>query len=93
MAQRKPGPWSDSTALARAILHDRIERRKWLGRMVLVPLLMLATGLWLIDGWLMASPLRFLIWWGVCAAATCVVIIFALYDALAVIREERTKHK
>ncbi len=93
MKQRKLESWSDSTALARAILGDRDERRKWLGRMVFAPLLMLGGGLWLIDGWLMASPLRFLIWWGVCAVVTFVVMIFALYDALAVIREERERQR
>ena len=31
----------------------------------------------------------FLLWWGGCAMVTCLVLMFALYDALAVIREER----
>lgn len=93
MPKREPGAWDDSTALARAILHDRTERRKWLGRMIIVPLAMMAVGLWVIDGWLGGSPWRFLIWWGACAVATCVVLVFALYDALAAIREEREKHK
>ena len=90
---RKPGSWSASTGLARAILHDRAERRKWLGRMALVPLAMLGIGLWLIDGWIRDSPWRVLLWWGGCALITCVVMLFAVYDALAVIREERAKHK
>ena len=63
MDGKKPGSWNASTGLARAILHDRGERRKWL----------------------------VLFWWGGCAVATCVVLLFALYDALAVIREERAK--
>ena len=37
------------------------------------------------------EPVAGLFWWGGCAAATGVVILFALYDALAVIREERAK--
>ena len=90
---RKPDSWSASTGLARAILHDRAERRKWLGRMALVPLAMLGIGLWLIDGWIWDSPWRVLLWWGGCALITCVVMLFAVYDALAVIREERAKHK
>lgn len=93
MADRKPGSWSDSTDLARAILHDRAERRKWIGRMMLVPVLMLAIGLWGISGWLAESPWRFIGWWGGCALATCVAMLFALYDALAVIREERAKRR
>jgi hypothetical protein len=91
MADQDPGSWKDSTDLARAILHNRAERRKWIGRMMLVPILMLAAGLWIIGGWLAETPLRFLLWWGGCALATVVVMIFALYDALAVIREERRK--
>ncbi|MEO8615458.1 MAG: hypothetical protein ABI600_09975 [Luteolibacter sp.] len=91
MADQEPGSWGNSTDLARAILHNRAERRKWLGRMMMVPVLMLAIGLWGIGAWLAENPLRFLLWWGGCALATCVVMFFALYDALAVIREERAK--
>jgi hypothetical protein len=85
--------WEHSKLLARAILHDRAARRKWIGRMLMLPLLMLAAGLWLIDEWLLASPLRFLCWWGVCAIATGVVMLFAIYDALAAIREERDRYR
>jgi hypothetical protein len=91
MSEQPPGSWSDSKGLARAILHDRGERRKWLGRIALVPLAMLGIGVWVLDGWIWASPLRVLLWWGGCALATLVVMLFALYDALAVIREEREK--
>ena len=91
MKNEKPENWEASTGLARAILHDRAERRKWLGRMVLPPLAMLAIGLWVINAWLWQNPLRAILWWGGCAFATLVVLLFALYDALAVVREERTK--
>lgn len=93
MPGRKPDTWNTSTHLARAILYDRAERRKWLGRMILLPLGMMAGGLWLIDAWLWANPWRAIIWWGGCGLATLVVILFALYDALAVIREERAKNR
>lgn len=91
MTEKKSGSWSDSKSLARAILYDRIERRKWLGRMVLVPLTMLGLGIWVLDHWIWESPWRVLVWWGGCALATLVVILSALYDGLAVIREERSK--
>lgn len=91
MKERKPGSWESSTGLARAILRDRAERRKWLMRMTLVPLGMLAVGLWVLDGWIWQSPWRVLFWWGGCALATCGVLLFAVYDALAVVREERAK--
>lgn len=91
MGDRKPTSWNDSTGLARALLHDRAERRKWLFYLILVPLGMLAVGLWVIGDWIWESPWRVLLWWGGCALATCIVLLFALYDALAVIREERAK--
>lgn len=93
MPDKKPDTWATSTSLARAILYDRAERRKWLGRMILLPLGMMAVGLWVIGGWLWESPWRAIVWWGGCGLATLVVILFALYDALAVIREERTKNR
>ena len=93
MPEERPSSWNDSTALAKAGLHDRTERRKWMARMVCLPLGMLAVGLWVINGWLEQSAWRFIIWWVGCGVATCVVMIFALYDALAVIREEREKRR
>jgi sterol desaturase/sphingolipid hydroxylase (fatty acid hydroxylase superfamily) len=91
MAAGKNG-WSDSKLIARAVLHDRAARRKLIGRLLLVALLLMAAGLWLIDGWLSKNPWWFLLWWAGCGLVTCVVLLFALYDALAVIREERNKH-
>jgi hypothetical protein len=91
MDAKKPSSWNNSTTLARAILHDRGERRKWMFRMTLLPLGMLAVGLWVLDKWIWESPWRVLFWWGGCAVATMVVMLFAIYDALAVVREERTK--
>ena len=85
--------WRDCKAIARAILHDRAARRKIIGRMLMVALLMMAAGLWLIDGWLSADVMLFTLWWAGCAGLTCLVMLFALYDALAAIREERGKHQ
>jgi hypothetical protein len=88
MAAGKSG-WNHCKGIARAILHDRAARRKIIGRMVLAALLVMAAGLWLVDGLLASSPWLFLLWWGGCAALTCLVMLFALYDALAVMREEK----
>ncbi|HEX7260667.1 MAG TPA: hypothetical protein VF258_02540 [Luteolibacter sp.] len=93
MDGKRSGSWQASTGLARAILHDRAERRKWLARMTLLPLAMMAAGLWVIGDWIWQSPWRVLFWWGGCAVATIVVILFAVYDARAVIREEREKNR
>jgi hypothetical protein len=90
---RPPTDWERSRALAKAILHDRMLRRRWLGRWLLLTLGWMAVGLWVIGGWLADDPWRFIVWWGICALLACVLMVFALYDALAVIREERDDSK
>jgi hypothetical protein len=89
MNQRNPSSWSLSKALARALLHDRAERRRIMAWLLLLVLAIISAGLWLIDQWLMANVWRFLAWWGTCAVITCLMMLLALYDLLAVIREER----
>jgi hypothetical protein len=88
MAVGKSG-WDACRVMARAILRDRAARRRITGRILLAALLALAAGLWLVDGWLASDPRWFLAWWGGCALLACTAVLFALYDALAVIREER----
>lgn len=51
----------------------------------------MAVGLWVIPGWLGESAWRFIIWWGVCGVLAIILMVFALYDSLAVVREERDK--
>ncbi len=85
--------WKDSKGIATAILRDRVARRRLIARMLLVPWLMMAAGLGLIDDVLSAHLWWFFIWWAICAMATLLVMMFALYDALAVMREEREKHR
>lgn len=92
MPSEEPG-WEDSKQLARAILHDRPSRRRWIARLLMVPVLMLVLGVWGIEDWLAGSLVRFVLWWAVCAVATGGVMLFALYDALAAIREERDKFR
>lgn len=85
--------WDDSKLVARAVLHNRAARRKVIGRMVLIALLQIVAGLWLLDRWLAESPWFFLLWWGACVLLSCMVMLFAVYDALAVFREEREKNR
>jgi peptidoglycan biosynthesis protein MviN/MurJ (putative lipid II flippase) len=85
------GDWELSKGLARAILYDRGERRKWLGRLLMLAVAWMALGLWVLDGWLSKNVVPFLFWWGFCFLLASVLVLFALYDALAVIREEREK--
>lgn len=83
------GDWESSKGIAKAILHDRGMRRKWLARWLMLTIAWLATGLWVIDAWLGDEAWRFLLWWGACAVMACMLVVFALYDALAVVKEER----
>lgn len=66
-------------------------RRKWMARWLFVTVAWLAAGLWIFDGWLEESPLRFIIWWGICGTLAVSLMAFALYDSLAVFREERNR--
>jgi polyferredoxin len=70
------------------MLRDRVTRRKMLSYWLLVVLTWIAVGMWVIDGWLADSAMRFLIWWGVCMVLTLMLILFALYDALRVLKED-----
>ncbi len=83
--------WKTSKGVARGILHDRSARRKVMTRLLVLALALMACGLWVVDAWLMGSAVRFLLWWGACALVTTVTMLFAVYDMLAVVREERDR--
>jgi hypothetical protein len=85
--------WNDSKGIARAILRDRGSRRRLIARLLLIALIMMGAGLWLLEDILSTHVWWFLIWWGSCAVTTLLVMMFALYDGLAVMREEREKHR
>jgi hypothetical protein len=86
-----PSDWQASKDLAKGILHDRPARRRAMGRSVVLLLAVFAVGLWGIPGWLQADPWRFILWWGACGLLTVFVLLFALYDVMRVIREERER--
>jgi len=71
------------------MLRDRGQRRRLMTRLLLVVVAQLVFGVWAIDGWLAENPWRFVIWWGACGLLTLVLMTFAVYDFLVVIREER----
>jgi hypothetical protein len=83
--------WVISMGVARMILQERVQRRRLMMRMLSGLLAMFAIGLWGIDGWLRGGIWRFLGWWATCAGLAVFVFLLAVYDALAVIREEREK--
>lgn len=86
---RQQTDWDRSKSLAKAILHERGLRRRWLARWLLLTIAWMSSGLWVFDNWLAETPWRFLAWWGICALLACGLMAFALYDAAAVVREER----
>ena len=74
---------------SRAILHDRVERRKFIAYVVGAVLALFALGNWPLREWLGEAPLRFLVWWGGCAMLAVFLFLLGLYDFLQVIRENR----
>lgn len=79
--------------LARMILHSRELRRKMLFQLVIVLVIIAALGAWPLSGWLGTSVWLFLIWWAVAMLYGLMVILLAIYDMAAVVKEERAKHR
>ena len=86
-----PSDWQSSKGLAKNMLHDRSTRRKLMGRSLALLLAVFAIGLWVIDDWLTHNLWGFIVWWGGCAFLALFVVVFALYDVMRVIREERDR--
>ncbi len=86
---REQSDWESSKAIAKGILRDRTMRRRWIGRWLLITLVWMAVGLWGIEAWLAEEAVRFLLWWGACGVLAVGLMIFALYDSVSVVREER----
>lgn len=87
----RPSDWQSSKGIAKGILHDRTLRRKAMARSLALLLAVFAIGLWAIPGWLQENLWRFVIWWGGCGLLAIFVVLFALYDVMRVIREERDR--
>ena len=73
------------------ILHSREMRRKVLFQLVLVLLVIVGLGAWPLANWLSSNAWLFLIWWGASMLYGLMIILLALYDMLAVVKEEREK--
>jgi hypothetical protein len=91
MSRKRGSQWAVNKGIAEAILRDRSQRRNVLGGFAFAMLAMLAFGLWGIDDWLKESVLRFGIYWAVCGLLCLFVLLFALFDMLATLKEEREK--
>ena len=88
---RENDDWNDSKRIASGILRDRSARRRWLGAFLFASLVMIAAGVWVLDSWLESGPMVFLLWWGACALLTLFTLLFAVYDALAAVKEEKAR--
>lgn len=73
------------------ILHTREMRRKVLFQLVLVLLVLVCLGAWPLANWLGDNVWLFIIWWGASMLYGLMVILLAIYDMLAVVKEEREK--
>lgn len=82
---------SPSAIIAKGTLHDRGLRRKMLLQVLIVLLAAVVIGHWVLGSWLGEGIVRFLLWWGGVAFLTVFVLLFAVYDALRVVQEEREK--
>ncbi|MBB5349831.1 hypothetical protein HNR46_000052 [Haloferula luteola] len=88
---KEPSAWEMDKAVAAGILVDRRRRRKWLGGFAAGMIAMVLLGLLGIDDWLEKSLVRFATYWVVCGGWSLWVMLFAVFDALSVIKEEREK--
>ena len=91
MSRKRGSQWAVNKGIAEAVLRDRGQRRSVLGSLAFVMLGMLALGLWGIDEWLKESILKFGLYWGACGLLCLLVLLFALFDALATLKEERER--
>ncbi|NNC89438.1 MAG: hypothetical protein HKN82_13350 [Akkermansiaceae bacterium] len=77
--------------VARALLHDRNSRRKFILWVIVAMLLVVALGNWPLEEWLAETPLRFVLWWAGCAFLAVLTFLLGLYDALAVLKENQRR--
>lgn len=77
-----------SIQLAKAILHDRPTRRRWMLGVLLFAVAQVAVGTWVVDDWLSSSEWLFIVFWLSVLVTVCFLLLFALYDLLKVMKGE-----
>ena len=80
-----------SLAIATVTLADRGKRRRFITGLLILIVTYFALGNWLLDSWLSQGLWRMLIFWGFLTFMCLFMILMALFDALAVIGEEKRK--
>ena len=83
--------WQFSRAIAMVTLADRKKRRQCITGLLVFILGYFAMGIWVFDSWLMQGLLRMSLYWGFLLVQCVMLVLGAVYDALAVIGEERRK--
>ena len=71
-------------AVCKGLIRDRTNRRSALFAIVLATLCMVFLGSVFFNGWLVANPIWFLVYWGLCLWLTLTSALLALYDLLAI---------
>ena len=74
------------------ILRDRVMRRQVLSWIVMAVLGVVAVGMFLLNDWLAAHPLLFLLYWAGCLWLTATSGLLAFYDLLA-LRAEAARER
>jgi hypothetical protein len=77
------------TGLAQMILHTQEMRRKMLFQLLIVLMILVGLGAWPLADWLSGSIWLFLLWWGASMLYGLMVILLAIYDILAVMKDSR----
>jgi len=88
---KSSGWWQMSLAIATVTLGDRAKRRRFITGLLVVIVAYFTLGNWPLNSWLLQGLWRMLIFWGFLALLCLFMILMALFDALAVIGEERRK--
>ena len=79
--------------ISKGILRDRTQRRTVMFWIVAATLAQLAAGVFVLDAWLLANPVIFLLYWGACFWLTITSLLLALYDMLALRVESRRERE
>lgn len=85
------GWWQMSLAIATVTLAERGKRRRFITGLLILIVTYFALGNWLLDSWLSQGLWRMLFFWGFLTLMCLFMILMALFDALAVIGEEKRK--
>ncbi|MDG1975495.1 MAG: hypothetical protein P8I39_03080 [Akkermansiaceae bacterium] len=91
LGMKRSGWWQMSLAIATVTLSDRSKRRRFITGLLVLIVAYFSLGNWPLDSWLSRGLWRMLIFWGFLGLMCLFMILMALFDALAVIGEERQK--